>query len=486
MRPRTCEIAFALCFHPLVFVASPAGEPGAGPAAHKVARGPFQVEAALDGTFEARRSYEISVASEAWSSLVVRKAVPHGARVSKGETLVAFETEEIDRAIEEEEKAVRLARLALRQAEVEAEVAERTSAMDLAAAARSAERAEEDLERFLSEGKEFSLKSAEFSLKNARNSLEYEREELRQLEKMYEADDLTEETEEIILRRQRDAVEAAEFRVEGAERSRKETFEVAVPRREIDLKEGKARGAMALERSRALAPLLKAKRRLETEKVRRETEKASEKLAKLKRDRARMEVRAPADGIVYWGRLAPGSPSDFSAYEAKLRRGGAVQPKEVFFTVLVPAPLAVRAAVPEAELHKLRGRVRGVAVPTGFPDLELPVSLERAPFVPEGRGTFSARFRVEGELGRAPVVPGMACKLKLTCYEKKSALAVPAQAVFPPRERGGSPYVFLRKPDGSIEKRDVRAGRRSGDSVEILSGIREGDEVLLEKPAEKP
>lgn len=486
MRPRTHEIAFASLFLPLAFFLVAAAEPGAGPAAHQVARGPFRVEVALDGVFEARRSHEVSVAPEAWSSLVVRKAVPHGARVSKGETLVAFETEEIDRAIEEEARGVRLARLALRQAEVESEIAERTAALDLAAAARSAERAEEDVERFLSEGKEFSLRSAEFSLKNARNALDYEREELRQLEKMYEADDLTEETEEIILKRQRDAVEAAEFRVEGAERNRKEAFEVTVPRHEIDLKEGRARGAIGLEKSRALAPLLKAKRRLEMEKARRETEKAAEKLAKLKRDRARMEVLAPADGIVYWGRLGPGSPSDPSAYEAKLRKGGAVQPKEVFLTVVVPAPLAVRAAVPEAELHKLRGRVRGAAVPAGFPDLELPISLERAPFVPEGRGTFSARFRVEGDLDSAPIVPGMTCKLRLVSYEKKRALAVPAQAIFRPEERGGSPYVFLRKPDGSIERREVRAGRRSGDSVEILSGLEEGDEVLLEKPAEKP
>ncbi len=178
-----------------------------------------------------------------------------------------------------------------------------------------------------------------------------------------------------------------------------------------------------------------------------------------------------------------GPPSDPSALEAKLRKGGSVLPKEIFMTVVVPSQLAVRAAVPEAELYKLQGRVRGVAVPTGFPDIEIPVVLESAPFVTEGRGAFSARLRAEGDLGSLPVVPGMTCKVKLVSYEKKGAIAIPARAVFRPEAKEeASPCVFVRKPDGSAEKRDVKPGRRSGEWIEIIRGLREGEEVFLEKP----
>lgn len=471
--------AYAVAEAPPETASSP---PTAAAPTHRVARAPFRVEAALDGVFEARRAYEIAIVPELWSSFVVEKAVPHGTRVEKGQVLVAFEAKELERAIEEEEKALRLAKIALRQAEIESEIADRTSAMDLRAAERQARRASEDLERFLKIDKAYSLKSAEFSLKNAKNALEYEQEELRQLEKMYSADDLTEETEEIILKRQRDTVEAAAFRVEGAKKNRDETFEVDVPRRETDLKEAKTRGEVGLEKSKALAPLSLKRRQLELEKTRREVEKAAEKLSKLRRDRSRMEVKAPADGIVYWGRLASGFASDLSTIEAKLRKGGSVLPKETFMTVVVPSQLAVRAAVPEAELYKLQGRVRGVAVPTGFPDLEIPVALERAPLVPEGRGAFSARFRVEGDLPSPAVVPGMTCKLKLISYEKKRAIAIPARALFKPEAKDASPCVFVRKPDGSVERREVKTGRRSGDWLEVIEGLREGEEVFLEKP----
>ena len=70
------------------------------------------------------------------------------------------------------------------------------------------------------------VKSAEFMVKYYNFMLDYEKDELEQLEKMYEADDLTEETEEIVLKRQRNSVEFAEFSLENAKLSRDETLKV--------------------------------------------------------------------------------------------------------------------------------------------------------------------------------------------------------------------------------------------------------------------
>ena len=67
------------------------------------------------------------------------------------------------------------------------------------------------------------VKSAEFMVKYYDFMLNYEQDELTQLEKMYEADDLTEETEEIVLKRQRNSVEFAEFSLESARLSRDRT-----------------------------------------------------------------------------------------------------------------------------------------------------------------------------------------------------------------------------------------------------------------------
>ena len=79
--------------------------------------------------------------------------------------------------------------------------------MDLEAGERDQRIAEEDRKYYLEIGRPLTLKSHEMHMKFARQALEYEKEELEQLEKMYKADDLTEETEKIVLKRQRDAVE---------------------------------------------------------------------------------------------------------------------------------------------------------------------------------------------------------------------------------------------------------------------------------------
>ena len=73
-------------------------------------------------------------------------------------------------------------------------------------------------------------------------NLDYEKDELDQLEKMYKADDLTEETEEIVLKRQRNAVEFAEFSLENAKINSDEMLNIRMPRMDIQIKESLERG----------------------------------------------------------------------------------------------------------------------------------------------------------------------------------------------------------------------------------------------------
>src|SRR6185503_13684977 len=72
--------------------------------------------------------------------------------------------------------------------------------------------------------------SAEFALKSTEQSLEYVTEELKQLEKMYKADDLTEETEEIILKRAKNDVDRSQFLTEQARLRHERSTTLDIPR----------------------------------------------------------------------------------------------------------------------------------------------------------------------------------------------------------------------------------------------------------------
>src|SRR3954471_12984486 len=176
----------------------------------KVESGPFKIEVTLKGVFESATMTEVSVKPEAWSGLAggmtVVRAVEPGASVKKGDVLLTLDTEKIDKAIRDQELDQQLADVALRQAELELPILERTTPLDLAAAERSKERVDEDLRKFLASDKPREVEMAHFQVRNSQNSLEYAEEELKQLQKMYRKD-LTEETEEIILKRQRNQVE---------------------------------------------------------------------------------------------------------------------------------------------------------------------------------------------------------------------------------------------------------------------------------------
>ena len=105
------------------------------------------------------------------------------------------------------------------------------------------------------------LKSVDFPLKGAQFQLDYAQDELDQLEKMYEADDLTEDTEEIVLKRSRTEVDFAKFNLEQTKEFCDELLMVRLPRFEIQIKESLDKAALAMAQAKtALAARLESAR----------------------------------------------------------------------------------------------------------------------------------------------------------------------------------------------------------------------------------
>src|SRR5207244_4801617 len=116
-------------------------------------------------------------------------------------------------------------------------VTEKLFPLDMAAAKQAYEFSQEDLKKFVESDLPFAKKNAAFQAKSSKNYLEYAMEELKQLEKMYRADDIKEETEEIILKRQRDTVEAARNNLTNTEKRTEDLLKYDLPRREEDIKD---------------------------------------------------------------------------------------------------------------------------------------------------------------------------------------------------------------------------------------------------------
>lgn len=459
-----------------------AGGSPCSPRLTMIARGTLRTEITLEGIFEAKNMAELVLRPKEWSEWSVLSVVPHGTRVAAGDILLSFDTEKIDRAIADLRYEQRLGELALRQAEQELRTLESLTPLEVAASDRAQKIAEEDAKLYADIGKPQAVKAADFALKAAKERLENQEEELHQLEKMYKADDLTEETEKIVLKRARDAVDQARFLYETAKIDHDETLKYTIPRAAQRIKDVTERTKATEEKNRAVMAVALQKQRIELDKLKLQRVRGDDKLAKMLADREMMTVKAPVAGIVYYGSCQRGK---WSATGDELRRGATVAANKTFMTVVEPRPIFIRAGVTEKQLAGVRAGQTGDVKPTAFPQLRLKAIVESVGAVPLDGGIFDCRLSVALAEGTDAIVPGMNCEVRLVPLEKAGVLLAPATAVVADDCEESKFHVLRIGPDGKPQKTPVTIGKRNERQVEILTGLSEGDQVVTEPSKDK-
>ncbi len=451
----------------------------------EVRRETLRIRVELEGQVEAVHQHEIILRPEEWttaSNWVIEQAVAHGAQVNQGDVLIEFDTTKLDRAIRDLRDEREQGALSLQQAEFQLAALEETTPLDREAARRALAMSEEDQAHFFERQRPMNLRQTEFSLRSARNSLEYAQEELAQLKKMYEADDLVEETEAIVLRRAKNSVAAAQMNFDAAQLRHDYAMEFSHPREVDRVRDRTVRQRLETERAEVTLPLALERQRLEVQKARQQHERSEERLQHLEADRERMTVRAPSSGLVYYGKSTRGRFSDAGSLSENLRPQGTVQLNQVIMTVVEPQPVGLRLTVPEEQLHRMRIGLEGVAIPKGYPRLRLPVVVNELATIPLRPGHFDARAQVTATEAAPRVLPGMVCELRFESYVAHDALTIPPEALQTDPHDPDQHYVYRVDAEDRPVRRDVEVGEQTDKHVEILEGLQAGDRVLREAP----
>jgi multidrug resistance efflux pump len=453
------------------------------PATVKVKKGPFHIDVSLDGVFEAQDQAEVVVRPQEWPLLQVLKAVDHGTPVKQGDLILALDTEKIDHTITDLRAELQLNELAVKQSETQLAALEKVAPLDTDANERAQRMAKEDFKLYQDVEKPLSVKINEYRLKASKEQLEYAEEEYRQLEKMYKADDLREETEKIVLRRAKNGVDRAKLSLELAQASYDEAKKLSLPRQDERAKEVTERALIDVDLTRASIPLLMSKHRLELEKLKLARTQGEERLTKLNADREAMVVKAPIDGIVYYGRCVRGKWAAMS--HETLRRGANVQPNDVVMTIVKARPMIIRTTVPESQAQRIHSGQTAYVEPVGFVNKNLTAVVHRVSPVPLGSSGFDCQLTVASDALNDAIMPGMNCEMKVIPYKKSDALTVPPKSVFTEDLDPLKQYVYLVGKNGKPQKRTVTTGEHNEKQVEVLSGLAAGDEILQEKPKEE-
>jgi multidrug efflux pump subunit AcrA (membrane-fusion protein) len=459
-----------------------AADAPAAPAVHKVKLVPFRVEARVEGIFESPAMAEVRLEPKRWSQFVVAEAVPHGTRVGKGDVLVKIETDKLDEAIQDQEIGGRIAALAHALMERELAALEKSTPRQLELARRARRIAEENRKRYEEKERELATANNDLGLAWSKQSRENAEEELAQLEKMYEQDDLTEETEAIVLKRARFQAEVARFFERLAKDEHERAATLDLPRALESVRLAAEAAVLDNERAEAALPLTLDKLRLELEKTANERRKAAEQLAELKADRHGLPITAPADGVVYYGRWRQGKWIDGDAAAQRLRPGGQLDPRETVITVVGPGKLHLRAIVAEKDLGRVPVAAATRILPRAFPEPPLAGRVRSVASVPVGPGRFEAVIDLVDDPPR--LVAGMEADVRVTADQRAEVLAVPRKAVFTDEFDDGRRYVLVFTGAGQEPmKRTVTVGRSNDELTEITAGLSVGEEILLDKPS---
>jgi hypothetical protein len=440
------------------------------PATIKVKAAPFRIEIKFPGVFESAGMTEISFKAKAAAALTVLKVVEHGTTVAKGDTLVTPMLEKFDKALKAKQHADLAGALALRQTEAEFAQLKASTPLKLAAAALNAKRAQENLEYFKNR-RELSKRATIETYQMAVDRLAYIKEELRQLKKMYEADDLTDATEEIVLRRTKDSVRRSELAAEQAKVALDAALKTNLARQAKDMVLATQTAVTANENAKILLPMALEKATLDIAASRRGRKKAIEALADLKADREAMTIKAPVSGVVYYGRCNRGKWSS-TTVAAKLVPKGKISSDEVFMTIVDPKSLFVRVSISEKDFGLLATGLTGQAAPTAYQQKPLAVKLDKFSTIPTASGQFDARLALPD--GAGPVAAGMTCSITLKAYENLKAITVPASAV---SKVGGKEFVYVKQGNAKT-KRPVETGKSHAGKVEITKGLTAGETIL--------
>ena len=205
-----------------------------------------------------------------------------------------------------------------------------------------------------------------------------------------------------------------------------------------------------------------------------ELSSAREEMQELEKSTGQGDVRASVSGVI----MASSRPG-----ATNLAAGWSVDKGEALLRIGDFSRMAAIAMVDEVDVVRLAVGQTVWVTGNAFPDLRMrgTVTHVSAQPLPKARG--ATRFEVKVTLDplevdqRGRLRTGMSCTLEIVIYNKAAALMVPIEAV----ERSGRSHRLgvIDRETRMVRHREVKIGPTTLDSVEITSGLKPGDEIVV-------
>jgi len=167
------------------------------------------------------------------------------------------------------------------------------------------------------------------------------------------------------------------------------------------------------------------------------------------------------------------SPVDGVVSSKLLSEGALVSPQTPIVTV-ISNDVEIVLGVEESQIGQVKEEQKAEISVAAFPGVVFPAKVATiAPAADPKSRTFQVKIRPDANDGR--LRPGMFAQVNIVTQEKPKAVLIPKEAVV---TRSGQTYVFVLSGD-TVQMRQVKLGLSKNGSVEVVSGVNAGDEVVV-------
>ncbi|MCB9935706.1 MAG: HlyD family efflux transporter periplasmic adaptor subunit [Planctomycetes bacterium] len=359
---------------------------------------------ALSGRLQPAQATELKLELKAYGGeLTLKSMLAPGMTVKRGEVVAEVSAPEYEDAVMRARENVRLSEMALQLMQEAANSAQESYKLQLERTQRAAQRAEQDLEYFLKVQKQQTIRNSELGLESFDNNIKDQEEELAQLEKLYQGNDLAKESQDIVLNRSRRRLANSKERYEMVKEEHKRLLEVGIVRREEDLRA--ARDSAAFELARVSSSVTRDNVDLQSKLIRsqRGLEDARKALADLEADAGRFKLLAPHDGAV-----AAGAWNNNDGASQAVRVGDKLGRGAVLATVVDTGKLTVNVNVQPGSRDKFKA---GTQVNVKAGETSAPGVVKAIGFVVNKAGMVTAVIEVDNSAGA--LLPGQKVNVAL-------------------------------------------------------------------------
>ncbi len=196
-------------------------------------------------------------------------------------------------------------------------------------------------------------------------------------------------------------------------------------------------------------------------------------------------VVAQADYAVQMSRLILNStvirsPMTGMVAEVLVNVGDLVSPSTAIATVVNPDPMWLQAQVNENDMAQVKVGQKASVTISSYPDLQFAgtvTQIDQHAQVVNNVSVFSATIEVPNHAGT--ILWGMNADAEISVLSLKNVLTLPSSAI---KANNGSPQVTIMD-GGHLVAWDVQSGATDGTRTQIVAGLDEGQEVVLQRRA---